>query len=166
MNVQPHTLNRFKRVNPDHLNDIEIRWVISTALEFLKKQHQKGEILDEAKATKSYLRLLLAQNPFEVFGILFLDNQHRVIEFIELFRGTIDGTSVHPRVVVEKAFEFHANAVIAVHNHPSGNCSPSNADKEITRKIKEALAILDIRLLDHIIVSAEETYSFAEAGLL
>ena len=163
---RPYTHNRFKRLDVNQLNDGERQWIISTVLGILKKRHSKGVPLTKPEDTRNYLQLLLAENTLEVFGMLFLDNQHRAIAFEEIFQGTIDGTGVYPRVVVERALLLHATAVIAVHNHPSGRCTPSNADKQITGKIKEALALLDIRLLDHIIVSAEETYSFAEAGLL
>jgi DNA repair protein RadC len=141
-------------------------WIITAAISLLALQHQKGESLNSPQATKQYLQLLLAGHTREVFGMLFLDNQHRVIVFEELFQGTIDGTSVYPRVVVEQALMHHAAAVIATHNHPAGVCKPSNADRQITKKLQDALALLDIRFLDHIIVSAEGSYSFAESGLL
>jgi DNA repair protein RadC len=102
----------------------------------------------------------------ELFGCLFLDNRHRVLEFSELFRGTIDGTSVYPREVVKEALKLNAAAVILAHNHPSGVAEPSQADERITRRLKAALELVDIRLLDHLIVGDGGTTSLAARGLL
>jgi DNA repair protein RadC len=102
----------------------------------------------------------------EVFCCLFLDNRHRVLAFAELFRGTIDGASVHPREVVKEALAHNAAAVILAHNHPSGAVTPSHADELITRRLREALALLDIRVLDHVIIGGEGYCSFAERGIL
>jgi len=101
-----------------------------------------------------------------VFACVFLDNRHRIIAFEELFQGTIDGASVHPRVVVQKALENNAAAVIFAHNHPSGVAEPSMADQRITQRLKDALALVEIRVLDHFIVTAEDSISFAERSLL
>ncbi len=101
-----------------------------------------------------------------MFGCLFLDNRHRIIEVVELFQGPIDGSSVHPRIVVQKALEVNAAAMLFFHNHPSGVAEPSNADEAITRRLKEALALIDVRVLDHFVVTAGESVSFAERGLL
>ena len=116
--------------------------------------------------TRDYLRLRLADYRNEVFGCLFLDNRHRIIAMRELFQGTIDGASVHPRVVVQQAMEVNAAALVFYHNHPSGVAEPSHADEAITRRLKEALALVDVRVLDHFVVSAGESVSFAERGLL
>ena len=102
----------------------------------------------------------------EVFGALFLDNRHRVIQVAEMFQGTIDGASVHPRVVVQRALEVNAAAVVFFHNHPSGVAEPSHADEAITRRLRDALALVDVRVLDHFVVAAGESVSFAERGLL
>ena len=102
----------------------------------------------------------------EVFAVLFLDTQHRLIEYSELFRGTIDSASVYPREVLKEALRLNAAAVIVSHNHPSGNPEPSAADKSLTKRLREALAMVDVRVLDHIIVGGTETTSFAEQGLL
>ena len=102
----------------------------------------------------------------EVFGCLFLDNQHRVIETVEMFQGTIDGASVYPRIVVQQALALNAAAIMFFHNHPSGVAEPSLADEAITKRLKEALALVDIRVLDHFIVTAGESVSFAERGLI
>jgi DNA repair protein RadC len=101
-----------------------------------------------------------------VFTCLFLDNRHRVIECEELFRGTIDGASVHPREVVKRALQLNAAALILAHNHPSGVAEPSQADQQLTRRLREALGLVDIRVLDHLVVGDGEAVSFAERGLL
>jgi DNA repair protein RadC len=109
--------------------------------------------------------LQLRDRPYEVFACLFLDTRHRVIAFEELFRGTIDGASVHPRELVRRALEHNAAAVILAHNHPSGVAEPSAADRQITTRLKDALALVDVRVLDHCVVG-DEIVSFAERGLL
>ena len=116
--------------------------------------------------TRRYLRLQLAEREAEVFCVLFLTNRHRVIAFTEMFRGTIDGASVHPREVVKEVLRHNAAAVILCHNHPSGASEPSRADEAITRRLKDALALVDVRVLDHLIVGGSEITSFAERGLL
>jgi DNA repair protein RadC len=124
-------------------------------------------VLTSPEATKDFIRLRLAEEPNEVFGCIFLDNRHRVVAVEELFFGTIDGASVHPRVVVQHALTAHnAAAVIFFHNHPSGVTDPSQADLRITQRLKEALALIDVRVLDHLIVSYEASTSLAERGLL
>jgi len=126
----------------------------------------RGDVLTSPEATRAYLSNQLRHYPHEVFACLFLDNQHHILKFEELFRGTIDGASVYPREVVKKALEHNAAALIFAHNHPSGISEPSQADKLITNKLKEALALLDIRVLDHFIIGDGKPYSFAEHGLL
>lgn len=116
--------------------------------------------------TKNYLTLILARETNEQFHVLFLDNQHRLIEDNRMFTGTIDGASVYPRVVAQRALEVNASAVIFAHNHPSGICVPSSADIQITEKLKTCLLTFDIRVLDHIIVGHMDTYSFAEHGVI
>ena len=101
-----------------------------------------------------------------MFACLFLDNRHRLIRFEELFRGTIDGASVHPREVVRQALAHNAAALILAHNHPSGVAEPSGADRQITRRLVDALALVDVRVLDHLVVGRGEAFSFAEQGLL
>jgi DNA repair protein RadC len=113
-----------------------------------------------------YLILELANLEAERFDVLFLNNQHQLIEHIPLFHGTIDGASVYLREVVKKALQLNAAAVILAHNHPSGIKEPSQADKQITEKIKAAMSLMEIRTLDHIIVAGKDTYSFAEHGLM
>ena len=140
--------------------------IIAAALEILERRHARGAALTDPDATRAYLRLRLAERPNEVFGVIYLDNRHRVIACEELFTGTIDGTEVHPRVVAQRALALNAAAIIVFHNHPSGQAEPSRADEVLTRRLKDALALLDIRLLDHLVVSAEASVSMAERGLM
>ncbi len=116
--------------------------------------------------TRRFLTAQLRDRPFEVFCCLFLDNRHRLLAFEELFRGTIDGASVHPREVLRQALAHNAAAVILAHNHPSGVAEPSHADELITHRLRDALALVDIRVLDHLIVAGADSVSLAERGLL
>jgi len=140
--------------------------IIEQALAILERRHQRGEPLTSPDITKQFLRLRLAEEKREVFGCLFLDNRHRVIVVEDLFFGTIDGASVHPREVARIALEHNAAAALAYHNHPSGVAEPSQADIRITQRIKDTLALIDVRLLDHLVVSTEGAVSLAERGLL
>ena len=115
---------------------------------------------------RAFCVLRLAQREHEVFAALWLNNRHRLLAYEELFRGTIDGCSVHPREVVKSALQHNAAAVIFTHNHPSGMPEPSRADEHLTRRLKDALALIEVRTLDHIVVGATTTVSFAERGLL
>ena len=125
-----------------------------------------GAALTSPDLVADYLKLNIATRPHEVFVVLFLDSQHRVIETKELFRGTIDSASVYPREVVKEALQLNAAAVILAHNHPSGITEPSTADHNITQKIREAMSLFDIRVLDHLIVGGKSHMSFAEKGLI
>ncbi len=116
--------------------------------------------------TRQFLRLQIGTLPYEVFGLLLLDNRHRLIRAETLFRGTIDGASVHPREVLRTVLEANAAAVILYHNHPSGVAEPSKADELITRRLCDVLQLIDVKVLDHLIVAEASEYSFAEAGLL
>ncbi|KAF3978725.1 MAG: DNA repair protein RadC [Methylococcales symbiont of Iophon sp. n. MRB-2018] len=127
---------------------------------------QRGDTLTSPQATRAYLSAQLRGYSYEVFACLFLDNQHRVIVLEELSRGTIDGASVYPREVAKRALFHNAAAVIFAHNHPSGVNEPSQADKHITDKLKQALGLFDIRVLDHFIIGDGAPYSFTEHGLL
>jgi DNA repair protein RadC len=124
------------------------------------------DVLTSPDATRDYLKMRLYGSPHEIFACLFLDNRHRVICYEELFRGTIDGASVHPREVVRHVIRTNAAAVIFAHNHPSGVAEPSQADLRITQRLKEALALIDVRVLDHVIVGDGQGTSLAERGLL
>ena len=125
-----------------------------------------GEAIRSPADTESFLRARLRDLPHELFCCLYLDNRHRVLEFVEMFRGTIDGTSVYPREVVKEALSLNAAAVILAHNHPSGVAEPSQADEQITRRLKAALDLVDIRLLDHLIVGDGRSTSLASRGLI
>jgi DNA repair protein RadC len=143
---------------------------MQAALELARRHYQElmqsGPALANPRATREFLRMRLRDLDHEVFCCLYLDNRHRVIAFEELFRGTIDGASVHPREVVKRALARNAAALILAHNHPSGIAEPSQADELITRRLKEALALVDIRVLDHLVVGDGQCASFAERGLL
>ena len=140
--------------------------ILEAARLVLSHRFRRGVTLDSPAATRQYLCMKLGAREHEVFTVLLLDNRHRLIDCLELFRGTIDGASVHPREVVKEALKCNAAAVILAHNHPSGVAEPSQADELITRRIRDALAIVDIRVLDHLIVAGAETLSFAERGLI
>lgn len=138
--------------------------IIQDAIKILDSRIKNKDTLTDPDATKKFLRLKLQDYKSEVFVGLFLDNRHRVIEYRELFFGTIDGASVHPREVVRAVIETNAAAVIFAHNHPSGVSDPSKADILITAKLKDALALIDVRVLDHIIIGEGKPTSLAELG--
>lgn len=144
----------------------QLQAVLEMAQRHTFEELDRGDVLTSPEATRAYLSSQIRHYPYEVFACLFLDNQHHILEFEELFRGTIDGASVYPREVVKKALEYNAAAVIFAHNHPSGISEPSQADKLITDKLKQALGLMDIRVLDHFIIGDGVPYSFAEHGLL
>ena len=126
----------------------------------------KGQAIRSPADTEAYLVAKLRDLPHELFCCLYLDNRHRIISFDELFRGTIDGTSVYPREVVKQALSVNAAAVIVAHNHPSGVAEPSQADERITRRLKAALELVDIRLLDHLVIGGGKASSLAKRGML
>ena len=144
--------------------------VLTSALEmsrrYLQSGIERGDTLTNPGITRDFLQMKLRPYSREVFACLFLDNQHRLIRYEELFFGTIDGASVHPREVVKRALELNAAALIFSHNHPSGVAEPSQADRQITDRLKSALALVDIRVLDHLVVGDTEVVSFVELGLL
>jgi len=144
----------------------QLQAVMEMARRHFEEILQRGNALTSPEITRAYLSAQLRAYSYEVFGCLFLDNQHRVIVWEELFRGTIDGASVYPREVAKRALFHHAAAVIFAHNHPSGINEPSQADRHITEKLKQALGLFEIRVLDHFIVGDGLPYSFAEHGLL
>ncbi|WP_319123887.1 RadC family protein [Pseudomonas aeruginosa] len=127
---------------------------------------RRGRALTSPKEVFSHLQALLASYEHEVFALLMLDSRHRVLAFQELFRGTLDGASVYPREVVKIALEYNAAAMILVHNHPSGDPEPSQADRKLTTKLQEALNLVGVRTLDHIVVGQEGCVSLAELGYL
>jgi DNA repair protein RadC len=141
--------------------------VLELARRALRDDMHDRDLLGSPQAVRDWLRLKLATLPYEVFGVLWLDNQNHLIEYDELFRGTLSQTSVYPREIVKQALLRNAAAAILVHNHPSGVAEPSRADELLTRALKEALAIVDVKVADHFIVAGNaKPISFAERGLL
>ena len=139
--------------------------VLEKAAEILAGQFSREGHINSPQATKDFLKVKLAGNKREVFAILLLDSSHRLIAYRELFHGTIDSANVHPREIIQAVLEANAASVVLAHNHPSGCAEPSVADKRITTRITDALALIDVRVLDHIIVG-ETVVSFAEQGLI
>ncbi len=145
----------------------QLQAVLEMSRRHLRETLERGDAMSNPSDTRRFLTARLRGYPHEVFACLFLDNRHRVIRFDEMFTGTIDGASVHPREVVKRALAHNAAAVIFAHNHPSGVAEPSRADETLTRRLKDALALVDIRVLDHLIIGdGEDVVSFAERGLL
>jgi len=141
--------------------------VIAQALEILaRRMRTSGMMMDSPEVVRDWLRLRVGGKPHEEFGCIWLNAAHEVIEAGEMFRGTLTQTSVYPREVVKEALHHNAAAVIFYHNHPSGAAEPSPADEMLTRQLKDALNLVDVRVLDHFVVTAEQTTSFAEKGLL
>lgn len=145
---------------------VQLQAVLEMSRRALQEELQCGDALNSPRAVRDYLRLLLGGRQQEVFLALFLDTQHRVIVSEELFRGTLSQTSVYPREVVKRALAHNAAAVILAHNHPSGAAEPSQSDQLLTTALKQALGLVDIRVLDHFVVAGNQTLSFAEKGLI
>lgn len=144
----------------------QLQAVMEMARRHLSEGLQRGDLLNSAETARQYVRAQLRHRHQEVFAVLFLDNQHRLLAFKELFYGTIDGASVYPREVVKQALAHNAAAVILAHNHPSGVAEPSQADMRLTERLQAALELIDVRLLDHFVVGDTEVVSFAQQGLL
>lgn len=144
---------------------VQMQAVVEMSRRYLKEKIHRGDAMSNVSDVKKYLQSRLQQYPFEVFACLFLDNKHRVIEYEELFRGTIDAASVHPREVIRRVLHHNAAAIVLAHNHPSGVAEPSQSDNLITQKLKDALQLIDVRVLDHFIIG-DDIVSFAERGLL
>ena len=140
--------------------------ILAEARSLIKKRLRRGTLLTSPRAAHEFLTLHYAHLEHEVFAVLFLDTRHRLINCRDLFRGTVDGAAVHPREVVKEALASNAAAVILAHNHPSGIAEPSQADEIITTRLRDALALVDIRVLDHLIVSGSTVTSLAERGVL
>ncbi|MDY6942642.1 MAG: DNA repair protein RadC [Pseudomonadota bacterium] len=144
----------------------QLQACMEMARRHLSESLQRGDALTGSADTKRFLYTQMRDYPQEVFACLFLDNRHRVISFAELFRGTINGATVHAREVVRSALANNAAAVILCHNHPSGVAEPSAEDRRVTAQLKSALDLVDVRVLDHIIVGDPESFSFADHGLI
>ena len=143
--------------------------VLSRASDILRERLYRdadGCVMQNPSVVREFLRCRLAARPVEVFGVMFLDAQHRLPVFEELFYGTLDGATVYPREVVRRALIHNAGAVIFAHNHPSGVAEPSAADRQLTSQLKEALALINVRVLDHLVVTAGDVLSLAEKGFL
>jgi DNA repair protein RadC len=156
----------FGQVSAADLNPADQDAVIALALAILRRRHRRGRQITCVADTQAYLRLKLKDQKGEVFGALFLDTRHRLIELVELFQGSVDHSAVHPRVVAQRALELNAAAAIFFHNHPSGVAEPSHSDKAITQRLRDALALVEVRVLDHYVVADGGSVSFAERGLL
>lgn len=144
----------------------ELIAVLELARRAMAERLKERTVFDSPGTVKQYLQLHIGSRPYEVFAVLFLDAQHRLIVLEELFRGTLTQTSVYPREVVTRALHHQAAAVVLSHNHPSGSIEPSRADESLTQTLKAALSLIDVRVLDHVIVSAGQSFSMAEKGLL
>ena len=164
LNATPEELSAIRGIGEVRLATILA--VRELARRYFEETLPAGEAIRSPADTETFLLARLRDRPHEVFCCLFLDNRHRVLCFDELFRGTIDGTSVYPREVVKQALRVNAAAVILAHNHPSGVAEPSQADERITRRLKAALDLVDIRLLDHFVVGDGSATSLAQRGLI
>ena len=164
LHAQPDDLKRIKGLGP--AKRAELAAVMELARRTLSIQLAAAPVFDSPATVKDYVRLQLGELPHEVFAVLFLDAQHRLIALEEMFRGTLAQTSVYPREVVRRALERHAAAVVLAHNHPSGLAEPSRADEMLTQALKSALQLIDVRVLDHLVVARSGVVSFAERGLL
>ena len=155
------TSGHFQVLRPVTTNEI-----LTMARKLIKRQFACGKALTSPDATRDFLMLELALLEHEAFYCLFLDNRHRVLKAECCFQGTIDSANIYPREVVKRALQINASALILAHNHPSGLAEPSEADRAITRRLIDALGLVDIRVLDHFIIGGAEHFSFAEHGLL
>jgi DNA repair protein RadC len=145
---------------------VQLQAVLEMSQRALKEEMQRGDTLNSPGTVRNYLQLLLGGRQQEIFLVLFLDTQHRVIASEEMFHGTLNQTSVYPREVVKRALAHNAAAVILAHNHPSGVAEPSQSDQHLTAALKQALGLVDVRVLDHFVVAVGQVLSFAEKGLI
>ena len=164
LHAGPEALKGIKGLGP--AKRAELVAVLELARRALVQQLQEKPLFASAQAVRDYLQLQLGSRPHEIFAVLFLDSQQRLIALEELFRGTLTQTSVYPREVVVRALAHQAGSVVLAHNHPSGAAQPSRADEALTQTLKAALALVDVRVLDHFIVTRNEAVSMAELGLL
>ena len=164
LHAESADLKRIKGLGP--AKRAELAAVVELARRSLQQRLADRPAFDSPQAVRDYLQLQLAAREHEVFSVLFLDAQQRLLRFDEMFRGTLTQTSVYPREVVRRALALNAGAVILAHNHPSGVAEPSRADEFLTQTLKSALALVDVRVLDHFVVGKGQIVSFAERGLL
>lgn len=165
LNAGTDELKRIKGLGGD-AKRAELAAVLELARRAIGQQLKEREVFSSPGAVKQYLQLHLAAKPHEVFAVLFLDAQNRLLAMEELFRGTLTQTSVYPREIVVRALKLEAASVVLAHNHPSGTVQPSRADEALTQTLKAALALVDVRVLDHVIVAPGDALSMAEKGLL
>ena len=165
LQTSPEDLKVIKGMGGD-AKRAELIAVLELARRAMAERLKERTVFDSPGAVKEYLQMHIGSRPYEVFAVLFLDAQHRLIVLEELFRGTLTQTSVYPREVVTRALHHHAAAVVLSHNHPSGSIEPSRADESLTQTLRAALALVDVRVLDHVIVSTGQALSMAEKGLL
>jgi DNA repair protein RadC len=164
LRTQPEDLKRIKGLGP--AKRAEIGAVLEIARRSLAQELQAQPVFDAPERVKAFVRLQLDGLPYEMFAVLFLDAQHRLIRLEEMFRGTLTQTSVYPREIVTRTLQLRAAAVIFAHNHPSGAAEPSRADEYLTQALQRALQLVDVRVLDHLVVGCGGVVSFAERGLL
>ncbi len=164
LNADSNDLKRIKGLGPAKL--AELAAVLELARRSMANQLQQRPVFDTPGRVKDFLRLHIARHEYEVFVVLFLDAQNQLLKLEEMFRGTLTQTSVYPREIVKRALKMNAAAVVFAHNHPSGAAEPSRADEYLTQTLKSALALVDVRVLDHLVVGHDDVVSFAERGLL
>jgi DNA repair protein RadC len=164
LHTGPEALKSIKGLGP--AKRAELVAVLELARRALAEKLREKTLFDTPQAVRDYLQLQLGSRPHEIFAVLFLDSQHRLIVLEELFRGTLTQTSVYPREVVVRALALNAASVVLAHNHPSGTARPSRADEALTQTLKSALALVDVRVLDHFVVTSSQAVSMAELGLL
>ncbi len=165
LHTRPEDLKRIKGLGGP-AKRAELVAVLELARRAMAQQLRTREVFSSPDAVKHYLQLHLARQPHEVFAVMFLDAQNRLIEMEVMFRGTLTQTSVYPREIVVRALQHEAASVVLAHNHPSGTVNPSRADEALTQTLKAALALVDVRVLDHVIVAPGQALSMAERGLL
>ncbi|WP_439822713.1 JAB domain-containing protein [Rhodanobacter sp. FW021-MT20] len=153
-------------LDPHEMARIAEDRIIADAIAIIERRFHRGEVLSSPRDSADYFKLKLGRFPYEVFGCLLLDNRHAVLGWVELFRGTVNGTEVHAREVVRVCMEYNACAVIFSHQHPSGIAEPSAADCTITRTLRDALKLIDVRVIDHLVIGKGEPVSMAVRGLI
>jgi DNA repair protein RadC len=159
---QSHDTNGFFHV----LRPVTPEEILSMARQLIQQHFKRGQAMTSPEKTREFLMLELAMLEHEVFYCIYLDNQHKILVTETSFLGTIDSASVYPREIVKRALALNASAVILAHNHPSGMAEPSEADRKITQQLKDTLALIDVRVLDHFLIGGVDYFSFAERGLL
>lgn len=156
--VQDEATGEYRRARPKE--------IVQAAERAIQVLFPKGALMNDVNAVRQFLSIKMATREQEVFACLFLNNKHRILQYEELFFGTIDSSAVHPREVVKRALHHNAAAVILAHNHPSGDPEPSRADEAVTERLKEALSLVEVNVLDHLVMGGTQSVSLAERGML